>query len=226
MKTILTALTVLMLAACSTSNATDSTMVRSSKMPGPEQKMMKVSHEGFAAMRAVRAARIAIFNGLPTQANELLAKATTSLNIAAKDDATYVVNADAIVGDKMVKDDTVSMENDWIPIDGQIALADAFIPTTENAAYIKKANEHFKMGQSKEALEELRLGAIEVTFSRVLMPLNGTLNKVTEATRLISEHKYYEANLSLKAAEDNLVVDSVSLVEVPRTNNNRGMMDR
>ena len=34
--------------------------------------------------------------------------------------------------------------------------------------------------------------------------------------QLANEHKYYEANLSLKAAEDGVVVDSVSLADTPQ----------
>lgn len=219
MKTLLTVLTVLMLAACSTGYAKDTTVTRSTTMPAMDQNMFKVSHDGFTAMRDIRAARIAIFNGQTGWASKLLTKAINNLNTAAKDDTTYVIHSDTIVSGRVVRDETVSMKKDWIPIDGQIALADTFVPTAENAAYIKKANEHLKKGESKQAIEELRLGAIEVTFSRVLMSLNGTLSKVAEAKRLVMEHKFYEANLVLKTAEDALVVDSVSLIDVPKYKN-------
>ena len=221
MKTILASVMVLALASCSTDKAADVAVAESSKAATPAQDMLKVSREGFDAMRAIRAARIAIFNGQPKLATEMLVKAKTDLDAAAKDTTTYVIDAKAIVDGKVVEDDAVTMKKNWIPIDGQIALADTFVPTPENAEHIKKANEHFKMSRSKEALEELRLGEIEVTFSRILMPLDGTMEKVAEATRLAGEHKYYEANLAMKAAEDGLNVDSVSLIEVPKAKNDK-----
>ena len=48
-----------------------------------------------------------------------------------------------------------------VPIDGQVVLAHDFVPTPEKQAHIKEANEHFKNGKPKEALDELRIGEIE-----------------------------------------------------------------
>ena len=104
----------------------------------------------------------------------------------------------------------------WIPIDGQISLADTYVPTPEKKEHIAKANEHFKGGRAKEAVEELRLGEIDVTYSRVMMPLTATKKCLADAMQLATEHKYYEANLSLKAAEDGVIVDSVGLADVPQ----------
>jgi len=47
------------------------------------------------------------------------------------------------------------------------------------------------------------------------MPLKETETRLATATNLTKEHKYYEANLALKAAEDGIVLDSVSLLEFP-----------
>jgi len=113
--------------------------------------------------------------------------------------------------------DTVEMGKvNWIPIDGQVSLADTYVVSKERAQHIQKANEYFKNGQSKQAIEELRLAAINVTCTRVMMPLSTTTGWVSEATRLLGQQKYYEANLALKAAEDGLVVNSASLVEMPQ----------
>lgn len=221
MKTLLNAALALVLAGCSFGTATNDTVAATPKSPVPSHQMLKVSHEGFAAMRSIRAARIAIFDGEPKLAVKMLGKATADLDAAAKDTTTYVIDAKAIVDGKVVKDESATMKQNLIPIDGQIALADSFVLTEENAKHIAKANEHFKNRKSKEAIEELRLGGIGVTFSRILLPLSETMKKVAEATKLADEHKYYEANLELKAAEDGLVVDSVSLVDVPKAENGK-----
>ena len=84
--------------------------------------------------------------------------------------------------------------------------------------HIAKANEHFKKGRAKEAIEELRLGEINVSYTRVMMPLTATKKCLADAMQLAKEHKYYEANLSLKAAEDGLILDSVGLAEYIRSN--------
>jgi hypothetical protein len=59
----------------------------------------------------------------------------------------------------------------------------------------------------------LREADIGLSVSRVLMPVKDTITHVDKAIELFGEHKYYEANLSLKAAEDGLIVDSVLLYE-------------
>ena len=101
----------------------------------------------------------------------------------------------------------------WIPIDGQISLADTYVPTPEKTTHVTKANDHLKNGRAKEAVEELRLGNINVTYTYVMMPLTATTQCLADAMQLATEHKFYEANLSLKAAEDGLIVNSVSLVD-------------
>ena len=108
-------------------------------------------------------------------------------------------------------DKSASDKMDLIPIDGDIAIADTFVPTPEKKKHIEKANEHLKAGHSKEALEELRLGEVDVVCTRVMLPLEATQKRVADAEKLANDHKYYEANLALKAAEDGLVVESVDL---------------
>jgi hypothetical protein len=95
-------------------------------------------------------------------------------------------------------------------------MGDNYVVSTTNASHVKKANEHLHHGMSKEAIEELRLADIEVSFSRVMMPLSGTMAKVAQAMTQIQEHQYYEANLTLKSAEHALSVDTISIIESPK----------
>jgi hypothetical protein len=180
------------------------------------RELLKVSNDGFAAIRAIRAARVAIFNGQPTVATKMLNKATVDLKAATKTAPTFVAAAEATVNGKVVAGEVEVGKVNWIPIDGQVSLADTYVVTKEKNQHIQKANEHFKNGQSKQAIEELRLAAINVTCTRVMMPLSTTTHWVAEANRLIGQQKYYEANLALKAAEDGLVVNSASLMEMPQ----------
>ncbi|MEO6786293.1 MAG: YfdX family protein [Chthoniobacteraceae bacterium] len=162
-----------------------------------EKAEMKVSKDGFTAMREIHDARLAIFNGEPKVCSELLAKASEALAKASKDESVAKV------------------KEDMIPIDGSLALADSFVPTEEKAKHVAKANEHFQKGDSKKGIEELKLGEVDVNFSRVLISLGTTEKRLAAAEALAKEHKYYECNLALKAAEDAVVLDSVSLLEFP-----------
>ena len=153
------------------------------KVSAAAKEVMKVSKDGFLAMRAIRAARIAIFNGEPKVAVEIMGKAKTALDAAAKDESIFISDMKTLTGNKAAhgttrpeRNATATQAGNWIPIDGQISLADTYVPTPEKKAHIAKANEHFKNGRAKEAVEELRLGEIDVTYSRVLMPLTATKN--------------------------------------------------
>ena len=148
-----------------------------------------------------------------------MGKAKDALDAASKDEAMLISEMKTLAGDKTAHGTTTAAATPattWIPIDGQISLADTYVPTPEKKEHIAKANEHFKSGRAKEAVEELRLGEIDVTYTRVMMPLTATKKCLADAMQLATEHKYYEANLSLKAAEDGVIVDSVGLAEVPQ----------
>jgi hypothetical protein len=199
----------------------------SAELNAATKELMKVSKDGFMAMRAVRVARLAIFNGEPKLAVKIMGKAEKSLDAASKDESLFVSDLKTLAGNKAVHGTTTSEEKaapvtttpaateamNWIPIDGQIALADMYVPTPEKKEHIAKANEHFKNGRAKKAIEELRLGEINVTYTRVMLPLTATTKCLANAMQLATEHKYYEANLALKAAEDGVVLDSVSLAD-------------
>jgi hypothetical protein len=216
MKVVVSFAVALTLVVCSFAVATDYSSKAANKSNTQTPEIVKVSHDGFAAMRAVRAARIAIFNGEPKMAMEMLDKAKTDLETAAKEAPMFIATEEVSVEGKPVADEMAIGRVNWIPIDGQVSLADTFVATPEKAAHIQKANEHFKNGQSKQAIEELRLASIDATCTRVLMSLPVTTNCVAEALKLMGEQKYYEANIVLKAAEDGLVVTSASLFATPK----------
>jgi hypothetical protein len=182
---------------------------------GLTQDLMKVSNEGYDAIRAIHLARMAIFNGDTKIADKMLEKAKKDLDAATKDAQTFAADKKAADHEKKAEDKSASDKMDLIPIDGEIAIADTFVPSNEKKKHIDKANEHLKSGHSKEAIEELRLGEVDVVFTRVLLPLETTKKRVADAEKLVGDHKYYEANLALKAAEDGIVIDAIDLIETP-----------
>ena len=48
-----------------------------------------------------------------------------------------------------------------------------------------------------------------------MLPLESTKKRVADAEKLAGDHKYYEANLALKAAEEGIVIDAVDLIGTP-----------
>jgi hypothetical protein len=62
----------------------------------------------------------------------------------------------------------------------------------------------------------LRLGDIDVNYTRLCMPMASSRERLEQAIRLTRDGKFDEANLALKAIEDNLFVDSVNIIELPK----------
>ena len=153
---------ILVVAQASTAQAADKAADKNAdKVAAPAkngltQDLMKVSDDGYSAVRDIHMARIAIFNGDTKVADQLLDKAKKDLDEATKDAQAFAADAKAANPGK--KDDkSASDKMDLIPIDGEIAVADTFVPSSEKNKHIEKANEHLKSGRSKEAIEELRL---------------------------------------------------------------------
>ncbi len=192
--------------------AKDAGDLASASREAAERALMQLSREGFSAVRAIRAARVELFNGSPESVSPLLDSAEASLRSAEKDATPFTVKVSETVNVKSRETATQSQKLDLIPIDATLALADDYVPTNENIAHIAKANQHIKMGEQPAAMEELRLAAVNLKFTRILMPIEATKKHVDEAIQLLRERKYYEANLALKAVEDGLTVETVTLV--------------
>jgi hypothetical protein len=181
-----------------------------------DQAILKFSQDGNNAIREVNGARVAIFDGHPKLATVLLTKAKASVAKAAEEAPTFKVKVTTSVAGKDVNTASETDKAELVPVDGQLMLADDFVSTPEKQTRIKNANVHFKNGKNKEALEELRLGAIEVMYNRVWMPIDSTSKHIDQAMKLMDDQKYYEANLALKAITDSLTVDSIKLTDVPK----------
>lgn len=163
---------------------------------------LKISEHGFAAVRDVRMARLAIFQGKPEHAvklTEAAAKLLTDDSADWKKFASTNKKA-ALIGDQ------------YIAIDGTMGISENFIATPEKQAAIKKANEQLTKGDKKDAMETLRLADIAVIQKLYLLPLKQSQKAVADAQKLLKEKKYYEANLALKAVEDSLVIDSHAVI--------------
>ena len=166
----------------------------------------KVSMEGNSAMRDVRWARVAIFDGQPQKAEKMLDEAKKNLDTTEKQAPQLLVALKS-----KEKGAGVKPQTNLIPIDAWLVLSEDFVPTPEKTAKIKEANEHLKKGARGKAVEILRAADIGVAVTRVLMPLKATIKDVNQASTLLKEHKYYEANLALKGAQDGLIMDTVGL---------------
>ena len=167
-------------------------------------KRLTASNDGFKAERDLAAARIAIFQGNTEAAKTLVRDAQSDLKTVAQQAPKDFPNGTPTA------DGNGTGNKDVIPIDGQMVVADNMVLTPDKAAKVKEANEHLKNGDTSKAMDTLKQGAIDVSFTRVLMPIKETGVHVDAAASLLDQSKYYEANLALKAAQDLLRTDTVA----------------
>ena len=100
-----------------------------------------------------------------------------------------------------------------IPIDARLTISDDFALDPKKQEQMHKLNEHLKKGETKKAIEVLGPADESVTLTTLFMPLEATSKAIDDASTLLGESKYYEANLALKKAEDGWVSESQSFVE-------------
>ncbi|HRF45797.1 MAG TPA: YfdX family protein, partial [Candidatus Competibacteraceae bacterium] len=84
-----------------------------------------------------------------------------------------------------------------VPIDARLTIADDFVLNPEKKEQMNKVNEHLKKGETRKAIEVLGPADESMTLTTLFMPLEATSKAVDEAATLLTEHKYYEANLAL-----------------------------
>ncbi|MCC6195174.1 MAG: YfdX family protein [Burkholderiales bacterium] len=179
--------------------------VAAASQKAKDDAMIKTVDEAYLAMREVQAARLAIFNGSPDQAQKFISQAKANMQLAQGKAKDFAINTQkqAASGDA------------YIPIDTSLALSEGFKATKEKQAAIDKANQHLAKGEHKNAVEVLRLANIDLTESAALIPAKAVLSHINDAATLIGEKKYYEANLALKAAEDAVIVEAYSVDAIP-----------
>ncbi|QQO55409.1 MAG: YfdX family protein [Thiohalocapsa sp. PB-PSB1] len=84
---------------------------------GPSaQQSMKMSEHGLAAMNDIQMARMAVNDGFVDNARKLLAEAKTLLGQVEQEDTPVTMTTEIKVGDKPVKQETVTEQPNLIPI--------------------------------------------------------------------------------------------------------------
>lgn len=201
---------VVPLASMSPVSAADTALkdaVATASEAAADREIIQTVDEAYRALREIRAARLAIFNGAPDQAVNFATEAATNLEQLQTVAESFAVET--------AKSDN-GRADVYVPFDASLALSEGFVPTHEKQETLKAANGHLAKGDHKKAVETLRLANIDVTVSAMLIPVKASLHHVQVAAKLIGEKKFYQANLALKAVEDAIIVESYSVDEIPK----------
>ncbi|RCS22893.1 hypothetical protein DUT91_15520 [Phyllobacterium salinisoli] len=180
--------------------------------PSPAQlaamkKLNLVSNEGFEAVRGIALARLAIFQGQPDRANDILKTVKQNLDKAqasTTDLAAKLKQADG------PQDEVDAIQSGQIPIDFSVGVNDDYTVTPENAQHIQNANKHLDGGNTQQAAEELKLANVDIFVTETDAKLPDLVKAVDAATAQLASKQYYEANLSLMKADAAISVRAIS----------------
>jgi hypothetical protein len=184
------------------------------KPTADRHELRNFSESGHSAMRDIQDARFAIFDGNTKTAMTLMQSAKSALAKARSEAPAYARLENPATSASGSASNAAAVQR--VPIDGQLVLADNFVMTPEKQAHINKADEHLKKGEHDKALEELRLGEVDVDYTQLLIPIAQSQDHLDRAITLATEGRYYEANLALKAIEDSVVAESVDFADLPK----------
>ena len=170
-----------------------------------DKDFVKVSEDAMTSMHDMHGARLAIFNGQPEKAATYVDAAVTRIGVAVKDADKYALDA------KEPK-----ANDNYVPFDANLTVLQDFEPTTAKKEQIAKANEHLHKGEKQEAIKALKLAEIDVAVTTRMIPVKFAKERIDQAAKLVAEHKYYEANLALKAVDDSVIVETYAIDSVPK----------
>ena len=188
--------------------ATGETVASTSSAPAStadETPMLKTMNEALKALNSIQAARVALFNGSPDEALKLTDEAHADLKTANQSIDDYALKAS----------DAKNADAAYIPFDTSMALTEGFIPDETDNAALSEASNLFSNGNESDAVETLKLADIDISVSAAMLPAQSSMKHLDEALTQLNEKQYYEANLSLKAVEDSVIVQQYDLFALP-----------
>ena len=174
-------------------------------MKKADKDLVKVSGDTQTSMSDVDGARLAIFDGQPDQARTFIDAAVTRINAAVKDSGKYALDIKA-----------PKSGDSYVPFNANLTVLNTFEPSAKKAKHIAEANKHLRNGKSQEAIKALKLADIDVAVTASMLPVNFAKAHIEQAAKLVSQSKYYEANMALKAVDDAVVVDTYAIDAVPK----------
>lgn len=187
-----------------------------------ERDFGKLSTDGRMAIRDIRTARLAIFDGRTKEAKTDIERAKTALAKAKTGDTVFTKAEAALKAPPGTtqpapdKTQPSSTPVTWIPVDGGLTLGEDFVATPGKTSGVANANARLKKGEHKQAMETLRMAGIDVSFVMEIAPLDKTVSGVDKAEQLIDAGKFYEADQALKSVEDGLRFDVSEMVGAPK----------
>lgn len=182
-----------------------------------------LSKQGAVAFHDVHLARLAIFDGQISKAKQYLSAADSSFAKARNDAAYTKAESDLTPPSGVTQpkdtdtDAAMTGPVKWLPVDGAMAVDEDYDAVPAKKAGVAKADAQIKNGDRKGAMETLKLAGVDITFDMEVIPLERSISKAQNATTLLANGQYYEANQALRGLENGARFDIASYNGAPKT---------
>ncbi len=171
-----------------------------------QQDMLATADEALAMITQVHKARLSLFD-------DRIDEAKVALETARNDIRTSAADLPA----KFVHDFTNADSTEkYLPFDIAMSLTDYFVETPENKLALQQANELMKTAQQDQAINVLRIAAVDMNMRAAMLPYEATLASLDDAIGSIEDGSYFDANLDLKKIEDSVIVRTFGLNSIPQ----------
>jgi hypothetical protein len=189
----------------------------------------KVSRDGAKAFDDIDLARLAIFNGQTAKAQQDVQQAEAMLTKAKSDETVFTkaeseLKVPAGTAQRGPANATPKTEQiAWLPVSGMMVTDEDYIADKAKGAGVAQADAEadaqadaqVKQGDTKHALETLKLHDVDVSFVEQVAPLDATLKGVEQAANLMEQGHYFAANQALKTVDDGVRIDEQDYVAAP-----------
>lgn len=201
------------------SNDNDANVSGESQTQKVDQDLVKVSQDAFISMKDIHNARLALFDGDPLDARTNIDAAVTRINAAVADAQNYAldINASKQAGNKANIEANNQADEQYVPFYSFLTVMDRFSEQQEKTATGAQNGPHAKAHQqAKKGRENIKLTDVNVAVTAKLIPVKFAQAHIQQASKLMNEGKFYEANLALKAVNDATIVHTLAVDGVPK----------
>jgi hypothetical protein len=205
----------------SASGSSQSEGSNSAALSTAERDFGHYSQDGARAFQDIDLARLAIFNGQTSQAQQDVQQAQAMLDKAKSDESVFTKAESELkvpTGSKQTGPANATPSTtriSWLPISGMMSIDEDYTANPKKTAGVAKADAQMKAGNTKQAMETLRLNDVDVSFVEHVAPLQATLKGVDQAASLLKQDQYFAANQALKRVDDGVRIDEQTYVGTP-----------
>jgi hypothetical protein len=210
-------------AFAATANTSTDSNTNSAEQQQADRDFGHFSQDGAKAFTYIDLARLDIFDGQTAKAQQDVQQAEAMLSKAKSDDTVFTKAESELKvpagttqrGPANATPSTTPIS--WLPVSGFIAVDEDYTANGAKKAGVAKADTQVQQGNTKQALDTLKLHDVDVSFVEHVAPLDATIKGVQQAATLLSQNHFFAANQALKGVDDGVRVDMQTYVGTPKT---------